>query len=126
MNKIKKLSALLGAMSMAFVMSTAAQADSPNGTWLRAKVGTEISVYDCKEGLGMKVAKAKKAGTVGKEIVCGAKAVSKTKWKGNLLNLEDGQKYSGHFELIDANTLKVSGCVLGGVVCKTEKWTRVK
>jgi len=29
-------------------------------------------------------------------------------------------------ELTDANTLKLSGCIMGGVICKSQTWRRTK
>ena len=61
----------------------------------------------------------------GKTIMCGAKKSGENKWKGTVLNLDDGQKYSGSVTL-SGNSLTLSGCVLGGLVCKNDTWSRLK
>jgi len=43
---------------------------------------------------------------------------------GNIYNPEDGDTYSSSMSLVDADTLKVEGCVF--VFCKEQIWTRVK
>ena len=48
--------------------------------------------------------------------MCGAKPSGPNKWKGTVLNLDDGQKYSGSVT-VSGNSLTLSGCVLGGLVC---------
>jgi uncharacterized protein (DUF2147 family) len=46
------------------------------------------------------------------------------KWSGQVYNAEDGKTYSGSLTLQDANTIRLEGCILGGLVCKSSKWTR--
>jgi len=113
----------LAALSLT-VASALAQAASPNGTWLRSN-GAHVEVFDCGDGLGMKVTKSPDAAKVGKQIMCGAKTTAADRWEGSLLNLEDGQTYKGIVEL-KGGALSLSGCVLGGIVCKTDTWSRVK
>ncbi len=48
-------------------------------------------------------------------------------WRGGeIYNPEDGKTYSSKLELVDSNTLEVSGCVFFGLLCKTQTWTRVE
>lgn len=101
-----------------------ALAASANGTWLRSN-GAHVSVFDCGGGLGMKVVKSPEPQKVGKTIMCGAKQTATNKWKGSLLNLDDGQTYSGYVTL-NGNSLSLSGCVLGGIICSSDTWTRLK
>jgi uncharacterized protein (DUF2147 family) len=46
------------------------------------------------------------------------------KWEGGVYNAEDGKTYSGSFALTGANTAELKGCVLGGLICKAQTWTR--
>ncbi|HYA05107.1 MAG TPA: DUF2147 domain-containing protein [Xanthobacteraceae bacterium] len=46
------------------------------------------------------------------------------KWDGDVYNAEDGRTYSGSFALTGANTAELKGCVLGGLICKAQTWTR--
>lgn len=105
-------------------MSALAVAASANGTWLRDN-GAHVQAFDCGGGLGLKVTKSPEANKVGKTIMCGAKPSGANKWKGTVLNLDDGQKYSGYVTL-SGNSLTLSGCVLGGLVCKNDTWSRLK
>ena len=45
-------------------------------------------------------------------------------WSGSAFNPEDGKNYSGKMTL-SGDTLTTAGCVLGGLVCKSVKWSRV-
>jgi uncharacterized protein (DUF2147 family) len=46
------------------------------------------------------------------------------KWAGQVYNAEDGKTYSGSITLVDAKTLTLQGCALGGLICKSRTWTR--
>jgi uncharacterized protein (DUF2147 family) len=46
------------------------------------------------------------------------------KWDGQVYNAEDGNTYSGSFTMTGANTAQLKGCVLGGLICKAQTWTR--
>lgn len=111
-------------LALAVVASTAAFAGSPNGTWKRSN-GAHIKVFNCGGGIGMRVIKSPSPKKVGKTIMCGAKKTGANKWKGTVLNLDDNQKYSGYVKLI-GSSLTLSGCVLGGLICKNDTWRRLR
>ena len=46
-------------------------------------------------------------------------------WAGVAFNPEDGQRYTGKMTL-SGDRLTTAGCVLGGLICKSFGWTRVK
>jgi uncharacterized protein (DUF2147 family) len=107
--------------------ATAAQAADATGSWVRPSTGTIIKTYNCGDKLCAKITGVKdkaKQGTVGTVIVSGADKTGDGTWKGDLLNTEDGQTYNGMITL-SGGGLTLKGCVLGGIVCKGETWTRV-
>ncbi len=62
---------------------------------------------------------------IGVEIVLGMKpAATSNQWTGRLYNAEDGKTYSGTLTLQNANTIKLQGCILSGIICKSSLWTR--
>jgi uncharacterized protein (DUF2147 family) len=62
---------------------------------------------------------------IGVQIVLGMKpSGTANKWSGQVYNAEDGKTYTGNLTLQDANTIKLEGCILGGLVCKSQTWTR--
>ncbi len=112
----------------AFGLSSAAFAQSsPTGTWTRPSTGTQVNFYDCGGKLCAKITAVKdasKKGDVGKVIMSGADKSGDNTWKGSLLNTEDGQTYNGVVTLEGPKALNLKGCVLGGLVCKGETWTK--
>jgi uncharacterized protein (DUF2147 family) len=62
---------------------------------------------------------------IGIQIVFGMKpSGTPDKWSGQVYNVEDGKTYSGNLTLQGARSLKLEGCVLGGLICKGQMWTR--
>jgi uncharacterized protein (DUF2147 family) len=55
----------------------------------------------------------------------GAKKTGANTWSGKLYNTQDGATYNGTVTVVNKNTLKLEGCVLGGLVCQGPTWTRV-
>ena len=51
------------------------------------------------------------------------KPAGEGKWVGSAFNPEDGKNYSGKMTLA-GDKLNTSGCVLGGLICKSVDWTR--
>ncbi len=47
-------------------------------------------------------------------------------WTGSLYNPLDGRTYTGRMRLLSASQLELSGCVLAGLVCKAQTWTRLR
>jgi len=45
-------------------------------------------------------------------------------WQGHVFVPDMGHTYYSTISLVDANDLKISGCVLGGLICKSQVWHR--
>ena len=120
--------------------ASAQSADDAFGTWRHPDNGSHISVYQCGGGLCAKVVKVADPGrkdeknpdpklrtrsVVGVVIMSGAKKSGDKGWSGKLYNTQDGQTYNGTVTVVSKNTLKLEGCVLGGLVCQGPTWSRV-
>ena len=44
---------------------------------------------------------------------------------GSLYNYKDGKTYTGKMSFQGGNAMQLSGCVLGGLVCRSQTWTKV-
>ena len=44
------------------------------------------------------------------------------KWRGHVFVPDMGHRFYSTISLLDPATLKVSGCVLGGLICKSQIW----
>lgn len=63
---------------------------------------------------------------VGKPIIWDMTADGANAWEdGKIWKADDDEVYSSEMEL-SGNVLTVSGCVLGGLICRSQDWPRVK
>ncbi len=131
--------ALAGSMMVSIMAGPALAADA-KGTWARPSGSSQIRIATCGGSLcgklvwlrdkGKKDAKNPDASKrsrslLGVQTVYGMKPSGDSSWKGKVYNAEDGKTYTGKMELVGPNKLKLSGCVLGGLICKGETWNRV-
>jgi uncharacterized protein (DUF2147 family) len=97
--------------------SVAAHADPIEGNWKRPS-GVVVAFAKC----GAKFCATAKTGpNAGKSV--GSLAASGAGYAGTLSDPSAGKSYTGKATLSGAS-LKVSGCVLGGLICKSENWAR--
>ena len=61
---------------------------------------------------------------IGVLIVIGMQPGGPDKWSGQVYNAEDGKIYSGSIYELGPAALRLEGCALGGLVCKSQTWTR--
>lgn len=109
------------------LLSGAATAADPHGTYVRPSTGSQVQFYDCGGKLCGKVVKPSdpsKKEHVGKVILSGAAKAGDNTWKGDLLNLEDGKTYSGTLKMVGPKQINLQGCTLG-ILCKDETWNKV-
>jgi uncharacterized protein (DUF2147 family) len=137
---------IIAAAILCLAAVTPASAGDPRGNWMTESGKAKISIASCGAALcGNIVAMqepndpatgkpktdsnnpdaAKRARPmIGVQIVIDMKPDAADKWKGQVYNAEDGKTYSGSITLVDAKTLTLQGCALGGLICKSQTWTR--
>jgi uncharacterized protein (DUF2147 family) len=119
-----------------FATALPAHAADPTGIWLTEDDGAHVRIYNCGQDLcgtllSLKLDKfnqdaSKRARPiVGVELMSGLKPNgTPDQWEGSLYNPEDGNTYKGILTLQGLLNLKLQGCVLGGLICKSEIWKR--
>ncbi len=102
------------------------------GNWLSEKneEGKQISVeiYNCGEQICGKITNVHNSDNtkiIGTEIIEGMSKKNEKKYSGGKIYAPDTEKwYKSKIKVKDENTLKVSGCVAGGLICRGQIWTR--
>lgn len=134
------------AIALALILIVPARAADPFGTWLTADKKGKVKIVNCGGALcgnliwiaepndpetnQPKTDKhnndASKRGRplVGIPIVLSMKPNGGDKWEGQVYNAEDGSTYTGSFTMVGANSAELKGCVMGGLLCKGQTWTR--
>jgi uncharacterized protein (DUF2147 family) len=96
------------------------------GTWLRDTGASRVRFAKCGEAMCGTLAWLKDTAgpaKVGQRIFYDMKPNGPGKWSGSAFNPEDGKTYSGTMTLSGDN-LTTSGCVMGGLICRSVKWSR--
>lgn len=125
---------------MAAIVATAptfAMAD-PTGTWATESGDTRVRIAKCGAVLCGTIVWTRSGGkdtanpdpALRERNLAGIRMIDKIqpagpdKWTGSLYNYRDGKTYSGQMRL-KGGGLEVSGCVLGGLFCRSQVWSRV-
>ena len=122
------------------MLASSAFAQSPDtvGTYVNETGGTKVKLDDCREGLCGTVvwmkspvmdvnnpdASKRNRPVVGLQAVS-LKSTGPDTYAGTLYDTESGKTYSGKAKFSGAN-VELSGCILGGLICKTSIWKRVE
>ncbi|HEY5226204.1 MAG TPA: DUF2147 domain-containing protein [Methylovirgula sp.] len=124
--KIHSALALLS-MTSALAFSTSAFAlPGPVGEWLIADGSAIVNIRPCGDNLcGFVASRKDSESSVGQQVFFDMKPEG-GQWSGTIVNVKDGEHYAGHISLVSDTTLKVEGCVLGGIFCGGQQWSRVK
>lgn len=130
-----------------FAMALPALAADPTGIWFTEDNDARVRIDNCGQDLCGTVLSLKEPNdpetgkpkldkfnqdaskrgrpVVGIQLMSGLKPNNTPdQWEGSLYNPEDGNTYKGILTAQDLLTLKLQGCVLGGLICKSEIWKR--
>ena len=123
---------------VACICGSEALAAEPIGEWLVANGDARIKIEPCPNGLWGVISWTREPGIdinnpdpakrerpmVGVPILRAMKPVNPNKWEGEVYNAQNGKMYSANIALLSDDVLKIQGCVLGGIFCGGENWTR--
>ena len=112
----------------AVFISSQALAQQATGLWLRENGASHVRIAPCGDALCGFVAWVKdpeRASEIGLKVFFDMKPSGPGTWEGQAFNPEDEKTYTGKM-VLEGGALKTSGCVLGGLICKSVNWTRLK
>jgi uncharacterized protein (DUF2147 family) len=136
------------ALGVATALIGPAFAGDPTGTWLTEGGKSQVRLVNCGEALCGRVEWLKEPSDpatgkpkrdarnadpgkrdrplIGVDILMGMRrGETPDQWAGDIYNPEDGKTYQARLTLQGARTLEVKGCVLAGLICKSQAWSRV-
>jgi uncharacterized protein (DUF2147 family) len=133
-----KTIALAGAaLALAFAAAPAA-AQSPIGTFVSQSGDTRVRFSDCGGQIcgtivsvrGQTTDQKNENAALRSRALAGVRMITMrpngaNAWQGSLYNFQDGKTYNGRMTMPSANSMSLSGCVLGGMICRSQTWTRV-
>ena len=122
----------------AFAAGIPAQAQEMAGTYLSQSGETRVRMSPCGSAFCGTIVWVSKPGNdvnnpdpakrdrslVGIQMIFNMKSTGGASYAGSLYNYQDGKTYTGKAK-VTARGLDLSGCVLGGLICRSQSWTRV-
>lgn len=128
-----KMLALLTSLTL---VAAPASAQAIEGQWTNYKKNVVVQVERCGAAYCGRVvqasekakAKARKGGTpnlVGTQILTGLKPIGDGKFRGRAFVPKRNIHATATVRQITDDVMQVQGCVLGGLLCDNERWTRV-
>lgn len=126
--KIHIMLALASLASATLVSASQSSAwAGPIGEWRTANGAATIAIRPCGSSLCGFVASTRSRDdpTIGRQVFYDMKLHGDA-WSGTIVDVVDGQRYSGNISLIGESTLRVEGCAMGGIFCGDQQWVRVR
>lgn len=115
----------LAGLALLAGMATAG-AQEVTGVWQRDTGASRVRFARCGEALCGTISWLRDQdgpAKLGQRIFYDMKPNGANKWAGSAFNPEDGKTYSGTMKL-SGDTLTTAGCIMGGLICRTVRWTR--
>lgn len=115
--------------STALLLTTAPSlADEVLGTWLRDNGALKVKFEPCGDAVCGNVVWLKSGSEskakVGQRLFFDMHPDGTNSWTGKAAAPDDGSIYSGKMS-IEGAILSTSGCIVGGLICKSANWKRV-
>ena len=125
---------------VAATVSTPAHSASPEGLWLVKDQTGRIRIEKCGSQMWGTIAWQKtpkkdesnpnpalrNRPLIGAAILIGMRRSGADRWEGDIYNPQNGNIYKSKMALQPSGgVLDIQGCVLGGLICGGESWTRI-
>jgi uncharacterized protein (DUF2147 family) len=131
------------AFALPFLLALAASAqaaapvsDTPIGTWQNPRHSIAVRVEQCGSELCGKIVSAtpeaqkdaRNAGIdnlIGIQLLSDYRPTGPGRWSGTVYVPDMGRSFSSRIVQSNPNTLRISGCLIAGFLCKSQDWTRL-
>jgi len=110
-------------------------ADSISGSWINPRGSVVVTTDNCHGELCGWVSWASEAARadasdagvrnlIGTMLLRDYRASAPGRWSGRVYVPDMGRTFSSTIEQLDGNRLKISGCLIAGLFCKSQIWVR--
>jgi len=123
---VKRIEVLLAIAALAATTGSAL-ADDILGAWLRPDGTAKVKFEPCDDSLcgvivWLKPGAETKA-QLGQRVFFDVKPDGAGAWTGKAVSVDGGKTFSGQMA-VSGPALTISGCLIGGFICKSAVWTR--
>src|SRR5262249_51187176 len=127
--KISRMAMRVIPLALGVVLSSGAIADGVFGIWLHESGEAKVRFAPCGNAVCGRIvwieSGAPTSARVGDRTFFGMRRIRPDLWRGKTLYPEDGEVYDATMQL-SGLVLTTSGCAVGGMICKSARWTRVQ
>jgi uncharacterized protein (DUF2147 family) len=124
------------AMALAFAGQTSQPTPSVDGVWANPKGTVHVRTGSCGDKICGWITwaspkaqeDARKKGVtqlIGTELLRSYRATDRGHWAGQVYVPDMQSAFDSTITMVDAQTLNIKGCILGGLFCKAQIWRRV-
>lgn len=119
--------AIAAVFAAALTVPAAAVAQDAKGNWMRGDGIARVVVSSCGEALCMKNTWIKPGSSekVGEYLILNVKPDGSGVWKGSGRDPQRDVNFSAEIKVAGDN-MTTSGCVVGGLVCRSTQWSRLR
>ena len=118
-----RLGMLIGWTVLVASASVSIAGASPLGQWVVRDKSARVLIQTCGPNLCGNLSWTADGNDVGQQILIAMKPDG-ARWTGTVVDIRNGRKYLAHIALQSDQALRLDGCVLGGLFCDGEVWTR--
>ena len=93
------------------------------GQWVVRDKSARVLIQSCGLNLCGNLSWTTDGAEIGRQILIDMKPDG-ARWTGTVIDIRNGRKYLAHIALQSDRALRLDGCVLGGLICDGETWTR--
>lgn len=134
---MKRILARSALVALTLSMAGTARAQAPlEGQWRNAKGSVVVRVEPCGstwcgtvvDATEKAKAGARKGGTrqlIGTRILSGVRPMGEATFKGQAFDPKRNIRTPATIRVLGPSTLVVKGCIIGGLICKEQRWTRI-
>ena len=127
---------LIAATSISVASAKTSVPSAINGTWLNPDGTVAVRTGDCAGKLcgwitwasREALQDAKESGVqalIGTELLQDYRSETPGTWRGTVFVPDMGHSFSSRITQLSQNDLKISGCLFGGFICKSQVWHKV-
>lgn len=135
MRLIRSTFIALAAVTALPAAATTAPATGVIGTWVNPRGSVHVVTGNCAGGLcgwvtwanPVAIRDARESGVqnlVGTALLRDYLPTSAGRWQGQVYVPDMGRSFFSTIQQLDPNSLRISGCILGGLICKSQIWRR--
>jgi uncharacterized protein (DUF2147 family) len=125
---VMKIVRLCVSLTALLLTANPGRADEVLGIWLRDNGALKVKFEPCGDAICGNVVWLKPGSDskakVGQRLFFDMRPVAANSWTRKATSPDSGSVYSGKMS-IEGSTLSTSGCMVGGLICKTANWKRV-